>query len=1388
MAGGNPIDDYYQRNAPDVGEYPALAGQYSSGPSEAEMRRLRRRQRLMTMQPRRRQQAVAEVEALRAGGVPPEPPAEEAPPVTFNSAQEVWDHLRELDAARSAQESQLEETKKYLDSLKITPKNADRLKAAYKAYDAEKSKHAKFSESIDDLAHRMREEQSAARKAADAKAADAPWWRAPVAALGYTANIPLAALGELGDLVGGLFDSEQDANARERINESVAKRAYNPGEGTVGNILNYIREKGQQTSGAVGTVYAEGRKNFDPTSGTAVDPAVAIANLTNAFTGAKPYMKDKDLAEGGYVSSYDVDRFVGKTVEELAVDPTSYMGLGIYSKALRIGGAAAGLKGIEELGAKALLLKEGSATRGALEATARAEAMRLNPAIRGTLTAEQIADYVAGKPLGNVLKPTDHAALSATLETNRTALTQLAETNAGQYLKAVRTSLRPYEADKGIAASLRGAESADELLGSAGAKSPLVAETVRGQAELAQRVSSWKSVFAAMDAIEKQFPKVAAVGEWVRDSLIQRVPFAGPVARAWGASRGQGAAQTSELFVALGQYKEELRQTLKPLKKWEQDEVVAAGRQLVELPSNPPLIAPRHLQAAKDVADIFHDATEYVKDFERAFGVDAAELTDNVLDGWWSHSYSDEMRRFVADNPVVREKLGASLDEASRTAWRIPEDMSRTLRGMSFEQVEDFIRQKGGIPAGVKILERNPEAVLNKRYAFAGKRIERARQIDAVVKEFGVTTKPAGASKTAYELMEQGGALMPTNPQAVADLKNTYILESDLKKYAELAPGFAGHNTAESIHASATMLGKAFNLAALHVRRSFLGTWASTAKDIIGNWLWLAVASDKPGMMAKAVTDFARGKADEAVVTLLEREGVLQSIADEPAITGAARASEFVKSRPGTLALGTSLVGKGLEGVGLRKFGSVVDKVGEAIGKPANTMLRLRAHMDNAARYALYIERRARGFSHKDAVSEVYKFLGNFRDVATGKLEQKQLRAFFTFWTWNRKALGFAMRGAMDYPLRSKLMFLAAAGNAQEKGDVSRWARGRAGWIIGKDAQGNPETINLGPVTYMDPAWKLLNMQSLEEASRGNIGRAGSALLNDALSSSLPMIAKPIELAMDTDTFTGDRITGAVRKEGRFADQAPAILAWIPGVREALDVRPVVETDADGNERILHYRMNPFAKWFIGLTAPGEQTLAWQASGIGDERRSLVKAGIRAATGIPFYSMPELAPDKQKVLALRNLDEKLRISVEQDEDTPFKVSLGRLVVDKTTQNGARVQRRFESLKAEDAQREVKRTDAEMMREAIASLDERWLAQYDLDRRLDRAVDRIREGLDEMEYTDKKLRVTSAFKSAMANESRIDRIRQLADEDYGALKRRIREKESLEKKILEMRGE
>jgi hypothetical protein len=255
-----------------------------------------------------------------------------------------------------------------------------------------------------------------------------------------------------------------------------------------------------------------------------------------------------------------------------------------------------------------------------------------------------------------------------------------------------------------------------------------------------------------------------------------------------------------------------------------------------------------------------------------------------------------------------------------------------------------------------------------------------------------------------------------------------------------------------------------------------------------------------------------------------------------------------------------------------------------------------------------------------------------------------------------------------------------------------------------------------------------MNMDALEAAGSGDLMRALGGGSKDILRMASPLISAPLELGFNRDSFTGAQLylePGQDPNRARIADHAPAILNWIPGLKELFGVEPVpVGGKGPDAKNTAYYRMNPFGKWLMEFTAPGAMAGAQQVGGVFDERRTLGEGALRATTGIPTYSLPDLRPDKMRLNELLRTEDALERSVADVPGDPFRIVNGRLGFNDRSALGQELAEHAKAV--EDAAKDRGADIHEEVRRQVFAKDARWLALHDLANRLQTAKTRLVE--------------------------------------------------------------
>lgn len=1305
---------------------------------------------------------------------------EKAAQADFKSFEEIENYLTNSEQQLAQAEKDLQFFESQVHSTPITADNADAIESAYAQVALNSRKLKEGRDAI--VASRT---ELAKQKAMPVQ--DLSWWqklltsgpaKVILGALDFPGRVGATAAYEIADWIGGLLDSPENAAKRQALNEMRAEAGARAMADS--SLPSWLRP--------VSGLYAYGGETQEAFTGAGGELAQR-AGLTGGVLG-EAVSRAANAIWDGDMQAQQVDKFMAELWVALGADPTSYMGAGIGARALQGAGKAGGLVSrgvsklspalgkplgalsgaIERTGGKALLLELAPQTRRAMTTLAKERAALALPELaeyapriaRGHAVMDEVmkASKLDAVDFSEVMKRYDNA-----VKVEEAALGKMAMADRGAYRKLLaEAETRFPEYGKNV---WQPAIKAVDLAESAGAKSPIVAERLGDQLQLAQRTVAWRPVVEAAAAVGAKFPKVAKAASWAREAFYSRIPVFGPLARAWFAGKMSGDSMNSELAAVAIRVQKELEAIISSVPGTAQDDVRKAAIHVVEHGAMP---ANTHVgqwgQQVQRYAEVFGGGRDFLRAMELRAGVKSAQLRDVIngtLEGWYGRSFSDDMRRWLADNPQAVDYLDSASFANWADDWSLTPGKERKLVGKDFEEAEAQIRKHMKVPKSIPIFEANPEKVIQRRFAFAGNNIERARQFDSFVREFGraggaargpvtkVAQKrydklfnalnqppqpgkklpkniadmrpeelaafvvdvmkrkapPPAGFRTALDLALESHIALPATLNEQLQWANTLLDVQDVEKWAKLAPGFRPDIDPKSLLGRAT---KFLDTISTGIRRSILSSPASVGKDALSTMTWLAVATKNPLTVGKHLLDYARGKQNIEALARLEAAGALRSTrAMAENVTAMGRFGKFIKERGVLGGLASGIPVKG-------------EAVSKAVSVVPNKLLEFRESVDKAARYALFMDRKAAGFSDADAVQDVFKYLGNFNDYASGAIEKSVLQRFFLFWAWNRRALGFAMRGFMEHPLRAKMLFLMTAGNVSAHDeDMDRWALSRGGFIWGHDKFGTPKLIPLGAGSYMNPAWNALNSDSIAALSRGDIGAALGGVSADAAAMSNPLVGGVMELAANKDSLTGLPIyrDANTAYDGALADHAPAVLNYIPGIRELLGVEPVkIGGDGEDKDRVAYYRMNPWGKWFLEWTNPGAMNLAQQASGPFDGRRTMGEAALRMTTGIPTYSMTSLRADKQDRVKLNKLRASLGEAVADLSGHPFTMGGdGRLRPNDKSEAGQRLQATW-----------LDKTPAQ--RRELLRYDPKLLGMYDLGERMGTAWQRIRDQVPE----------------------------------------------------------
>lgn len=1316
----------------------------------------------------------------------------------FQSFEEIESYLSNSEQQLAQAENDLRIFEAQVHATPITADNADAIESAYAQVALNNRKLIEGRNAI--AASRVELEK---QKAAPTEPAMS-WWqklltsgpaKVILGVLDFPGRVGATTFYEIANAIGGAFDTPEEAAKRQALDdlraESGARAMAESG------LPSWLKP-------AAG-LYAYGgatQESFMRAGGELAQRAGLTGGILGELTAnAANAIWDGDM------QARDVDRFMAELWVALGADPTSYMGAGIGAKALQGTGKAGGLisRGVSKLvprvgkpleavagavertGAKALLLDLAPQTRRALTTMAKERAALTLPELaefapriaRGEAVMDKVmkAGNFDADTFSTVMKRYDDA-----FKAEEAALGSLAMKDRKAYRKLIEeASTRMPEFSKNVWTP---ALKAVDLAESAGAKSPVVAERLGDQLQLAQRVEAWRPVFLAARAVGAKFPKVAKAASWAREAFYGRIPLTGPYARAWVAGKMSADSMNSEMVAVAVRTQKELERLINSVPGAVQDDVRKAAIHTIEHGAPP---ADTHVgqwgQQIQRYAEVFNGGAEFLRAMELRAGVRSAKLRDVIngtLEGWYGRGFSDDMRRWLADNPQAVDYLDSASFANWADDWQLRPGKERKLVGKDFDEAEKQIREHMKVPDHIAVFDPNPEKVVQKRFAFAANNIERARQFDAFAREFGRAggkarapvvqvaverfdramtrlgkpTRTAEENKALAKLLnfDEFGLKLSAKklPKTVADMRpeqmaafildvmkreapvpqgfrtmldlaleahvalpstlneqlkwaDTLIATQDVEKWVKLAPGFRPDVSPKSLMGQAL---KFLDTVSAGIRRSILSSPASVGKDALSTMTWLAVATKNPITMAKHLVDYARGKGNIEALARLEAAGALRSTrAQVENVTAMGRFGKAVQERGVLGGMAKAIPFKG-------------EAISKAVSAVPNKLLEFRESVDKAARYALFMDRKAAGFSDADAVEDVFKYLGNFNDYASGAIEKSVLQRFFLFWAWNRRALGFAMRGFMEHPLRAKMLFLMTAGDVSAHDeDMDRWALSRGGFIWGHDKFGTPKLIPLGAGSYMNPAWNALNSDSIASLSRGDVGAALGGASADAAAMSNPVVGGLMELAANKDSLTGLPIyrDANTTYDGAMADHAPAVLNYIPGVREFLGVEPVLlGGEGEDRDRVAYYRMNAWGKWFLEWTNPGGMNLAQQMSGLFDERRTAGEAALRMMAGIPTYSITALRADKEDRVKLNKLRAALGEAVADADGRPLVMGGdGRLRPNEKSEAGQRLQAMW-----------LDKTPAE--RREFLRYDPKLLGMYDLGERMGVAWRRLNE--------------------------------------------------------------
>lgn len=161
-------------------------------------------------------------------------------------------------------------------------------------------------------------------------------------------------------------------------------------------------------------------------------------------------------------------------------------------------------------------------------------------------------------------------------------------------------------------------------------------------------------------------------------------------------------------------------------------------------------------------------------------------------------------------------------------------------------------------------------------------------------------------------------------------------------------------------------------------------------------------------------------------------------------------------------------------------------------------------NIENVVRVAHYLDKRAKGLSHVEAVASVKKYLFDYRDLTS--FEKNVMRRAFLFYTWTRKNIPLMMGSLVEHP-RFMSTYLRATGHMNPEA-----SRRRPKWL--------PDSFHISRNNGKELAMSLgLPMEDLSryDPEGQGLGRSFQKLLSETS----PPIKQIAQIASGKNLFTG---------------------------------------------------------------------------------------------------------------------------------------------------------------------------------------------------------------------------------------------------------------------------
>lgn len=503
---------------------------------------------------------------------------------------------------------------------------------------------------------------------------------------------------------------------------------------------------------------------------------------------------------------------------------------------------------------------------------------------------------------------------------------------------------------------------------------------------------------------------------------------------------------------------------------------------------------------------------------------------------------------------------------------------------------------------------------------------QKARWVEARTKKLR-----APENITGLEVLRKANVPLPDNLDDLIKLGATDFTPYQAKQFKNLADGTIWQH----IDKPATFWKVMDGLKRIY-QKEVLGRAPSYARDVRSTVINAAMSGLTPADLRaahKAVGSFetwrTTGKADD-IVNRLRGEGVLQSTTSEAfrenRVFG--KLAEETESKLGKLVL------KGLDRVDERgMLGAIVPgKPGKVATKAQRFFNENRVYVEEVSRVATYMKARKAGADHASAVEEVFSRWGKFDELT--KLERNVLNRIMFFWAWQARSIPVSIRHLIQHPVRSKLVLAMTAGNATEDDTMPPWLRRMGGWVLGRNANGQVDVVNLGG-TYFDPLISIMQGNFANEVMHGragNLADVAAAAFTDTLKSAPPLVQAGVERFTKKDAFTGlDWWKDRNADKGISQAKAPTVLWWMHGDNPVSKALGLQKRPIQGGKGGQYLVMDPRWAWLM-TAIPGAETNMADVSAFfrspdidaGDEPMPKLSLGRGAArvAGVPLYEVP----------------------------------------------------------------------------------------------------------------------------------------------------------------------